>query len=111
MEKTVFTDTTAISTITRAENDGVSQILAGNQTMGGLSVKGIELVPSQQGYKQLLVKLNKTSATSMIGRTIRVVLDLNVNGKINPLQLTLPPHTHVTLHHITCLPLSRLITE
>ena len=68
----------------RPENDGVSQILAGNQTMGGLSVKGIELVPSQQGYKQLLVKLNKTSATSMIGRTIRVVLDLNVNGKNQP---------------------------
>lgn len=63
------------------ENDGISQILLSNQTVTGLSVKEIELVPSQQGYKQLLVKLNKTSGASMLGKTIRVMLDVNVNGQ------------------------------
>jgi hypothetical protein len=65
----------------RPENDGISQILVSNQTVAGLSVKEIELVPSQQGYKQLLVKLNKTTETPALGRTIRVILDVNINGQ------------------------------
>jgi len=63
------------------ENDGISQVLISNQTMDGVPVKEIELVPSQQGYKQLLVKVNKNSGIPVLAKTIRVMLDVNVNGQ------------------------------
>jgi len=63
------------------ENDGISQVLMSNQTTAGLQIKEIDLVPSQQGYKQLLVKINKTSTVPLVGKSLRLLLDISINGQ------------------------------
>lgn len=63
------------------ENDGISQMLMNNETVGGLPIREILLVPSG-GNKQLLLKVSKTGNSYIpIGSTVRITLDIDVEGQ------------------------------
>lgn len=63
------------------ENDGVSQLLVQNTTLpNGLIVRELSLVPNGQA-KQLIIKIDKESANSMYGKSIKVLAQSSIGGQ------------------------------
>lgn len=63
------------------ENDGVSQLLVQNTTLpNGLIVREMSLVPNGQA-KQLIIKIDKESANSMYGKSIKVLAQSSIGGQ------------------------------